>query len=200
VTPAEPQAIAVTSFVSPYIYTYPWSSTTGFGTKFADPATLPTGNGQGVAFSPSGNAIAVAHSNTPFISAYPWSGAGFGAKFANPATLPGAFNASGAAFNPAGTAIAVAHGYHPSLQLTRGAVAVLALSLPILLRCRLTVVLAPRLAPQGPPLLCRISYPPTLLPTSGAALDLEESIQTPPRYQRVTASALPLARLATPLP
>ena len=33
------------------------------------------------------NAIAVAHSNTPYITAYPWS-AGFGTKYADPATLP----------------------------------------------------------------------------------------------------------------
>jgi hypothetical protein len=28
---------------------YPWSAS-GFGTKFSNPATLPTGQGQGVAF------------------------------------------------------------------------------------------------------------------------------------------------------
>ena len=40
--------IAVAHDVSPYISVYPWSS--GFGTKYADPATLPTGTGFGVAF------------------------------------------------------------------------------------------------------------------------------------------------------
>ena len=33
---------------SPYISAFPWSS--GFGTKYADAATLPTGTGNGVAF------------------------------------------------------------------------------------------------------------------------------------------------------
>ena len=28
---------------SPSIYAYPWSNSTGFGSKYADPATLPTG-------------------------------------------------------------------------------------------------------------------------------------------------------------
>ena len=80
------ETIAVTHFDSPYISVYPWSS--GFGTKYADPATLPAGNSYGgVAFSPSGNDIAVGHDTTPFISVYPWS-AGFGTKYADPATLP----------------------------------------------------------------------------------------------------------------
>ena len=43
-----PSAIAVAHDVSPYISTYPWSA--GFGTKYANPATLPTGGGYSVAF------------------------------------------------------------------------------------------------------------------------------------------------------
>ena len=88
-------AIAVSHDVTPYISTYPWSA--GFGTKYSDPATLPAGTGNGVAFSPAGTDIAVAHASTPFIAAYPWS-AGFGTKYANPATLPTG-NGSGTAFN-----------------------------------------------------------------------------------------------------
>lgn len=45
----------------------------GFGAKYSNPATLPTGNANGVAFSPSGAAIAVAHTASPFITVYPWS-------------------------------------------------------------------------------------------------------------------------------
>ena len=78
--------IAVAHTTSPFITSYPWSGS-GFGTKYTDPATLPTGNGNGVAFSPSGGDIAVAHLTTPFVTAYPWS-AGFGAKYTDPATLP----------------------------------------------------------------------------------------------------------------
>jgi hypothetical protein len=36
--------IAVAHFTSPYISVYPWSS--GFGTKYANPSTLPTGSGE----------------------------------------------------------------------------------------------------------------------------------------------------------
>jgi hypothetical protein len=105
------EIIAVAHSTTPFISAYPLSST-GFGTKFADPATLPTGNGSGVAFTSTGNAIAVAHSISPFISAYPFSGNGFGTKFANPATLP-ASTAGGVAFTSANNAIAVAHDTTP---------------------------------------------------------------------------------------
>jgi len=43
--------IAVAHYNSPYISVYPWDS--GFGTKYTDPSTLPTGIGIGVAFSPA---------------------------------------------------------------------------------------------------------------------------------------------------
>ena len=79
--------IAIAHAAAPYIATYPWSSS-GFGTKYADPFPTPTGNATSVAFSPSGTAIAVAHTTTPFISAYPWTGSAFGTKYANPTTVP----------------------------------------------------------------------------------------------------------------
>ena len=42
--------IAVAHFTSPFISVYPWSS--GFGAKYADPATLVAGLANGVAFNP----------------------------------------------------------------------------------------------------------------------------------------------------
>ena len=82
------RAIAVASNDSPYITAYPWSGS-GFGTKYSNPATLPTGTGQGVAFSSNGSDVAVAISNaSPYVLAYPWSGSGFGTKYSDPATLP----------------------------------------------------------------------------------------------------------------
>jgi hypothetical protein len=60
-----------------------------------------------VAFSPAGDAIAVTHLNSPYASAYPWSGSGFGAKFSDPATLPPSVAGYGVAFTSSGDAIAV---------------------------------------------------------------------------------------------
>ena len=105
------ESLAVPQSGTPFINVYPWSDF-GFGTRFADPATLPTGTGLGVAFSPSGDAIAVSHDVTPFITAYPWSGAGFGVKFANPATLPASVSRA-VAFSPLGDAVAVASDSTP---------------------------------------------------------------------------------------
>jgi hypothetical protein len=45
----QPQFIAVAHDTTPFVSAYPWSGS-GFGTKFSDPATLPTGSGNGVAF------------------------------------------------------------------------------------------------------------------------------------------------------
>ena len=108
------RSVAVGYNTSPFVSVYPWSSV-GFGTKFPDPATTPTGTGNGVAFSPSGTEFAVAHSTSPFVSAYPWSGSGFGTKFTNPATLPTGIG-NGVAFSPNGTELAVAHDTSPRIS------------------------------------------------------------------------------------
>ncbi len=76
----------VTHSNSPYVTAYPWDN--GFGTKLADPSTLPAGNGRCVAFSPDKKFIAVGHSGSPYVSVYNWSNAGFGAKLSDPSTLP----------------------------------------------------------------------------------------------------------------
>lgn len=50
--------------------------------------------------------IAVAHSNAPYISAYPWYDEGFGTKFADPTSID-VTSAGSVAFHPSGNAIAV---------------------------------------------------------------------------------------------
>ena len=105
--------IAVAHDVSPYVSAYPWThnasggSNDGFGTKYSNPSTLPSNTGEGIAFSPDGNDIAVAHASSPYISVYPWS-SGFGTKYSNPSTLPPNLG-KGVAFSPDGTDIAVCH-------------------------------------------------------------------------------------------
>jgi WD40 repeat protein len=113
--------VAVSNSNSPFINAYAWTSGSGFGTKFANPATLPAGGPQSgtpksIAFSPAGDAVAIAHTTTPFVTVYPWSGSGFGTKFANPATLP-VSNGFGVAFSPAGDAIAVINGGSPAITV-----------------------------------------------------------------------------------
>ena len=109
------EAIALAQTTSPFIHAYPWS-TLGFGTKYSNPATLPTGGAVSVAFNPAATSIAVGHGTSPNITAYPWSVLGFGTKYANPATLP-VGSGLGVAFNPAGTAIAVSHDTTPFISV-----------------------------------------------------------------------------------
>ena len=44
--------IAVAHGNSPFVSVYPWSSSSGFGAKYANPATLPPTTAYGVAFRP----------------------------------------------------------------------------------------------------------------------------------------------------
>ena len=90
--------VAVAHNTSPYVSVYPWTSGTGFGTKYSDPSTLPTGTGRFTAFSPDGADLAVSHSTSPYISVYPWS-SGFGTKYSDPSPTP--YAALGVAFSPA---------------------------------------------------------------------------------------------------
>jgi len=64
-------------------------------TKLANPATLPAGNGNALAYSPDSQYMTVAHPTSPFITIYKRSGTTF-TKLANPATLP-----TGQAYNVA---------------------------------------------------------------------------------------------------
>jgi hypothetical protein len=64
-------------------------SGTGIGTKYTNPATAPAGIGYGISFTPTNDAIVLAHQTTPFVAAYRWSAAsGFGTKYSNPTVLP----------------------------------------------------------------------------------------------------------------
>ena len=99
---------------TPYINVWDFTSGVGFGSIYSNPLTLPTGAGQGVSINKSTGDMALSHSITPFITAYPWSG-GFGTKYANPGTLPTG-TGNGVSFNPAGTAIVVAHNTSPNVS------------------------------------------------------------------------------------
>ena len=108
---ATAETIAVSHGVTPFITAYAWN-TSGFGTRFTNPATLPINTCFGVAFTAAANAIAVADNNSPYISVYPWSISGFGTRFTNPATLPTSAS-KGVAFSPSDNAIAVVNEASP---------------------------------------------------------------------------------------
>lgn len=99
-------------------FAYPWSDATGFGTRYANPATSPTGVATFCTFAPDNDALAFSHASSPFLTVYAWSGSGFGTKYANPATLPPASGSgTSVAFNGAGTAIAVTGDASPYVSV-----------------------------------------------------------------------------------
>jgi hypothetical protein len=103
-------AVAVSDYSSPYVDAYPWSNSTGFGTKYSNPSTLPTGLGAAAEFNNAGNVIGVLHTTSPRISFYAWS-SGFGTRFADPVSLPeDATTNGGIGFSPSDDAVVVANG------------------------------------------------------------------------------------------
>lgn len=86
---AKKQYVAALQDATPYILTYPWDDSTGFGTKYSNPATLPTGAAMwAVRWSPNGEQLFFFQTASPYIGGYPWSDSGFGTKYSNPSTLP----------------------------------------------------------------------------------------------------------------
>lgn len=105
--------LAIAAGSSPYVYAYQWGAS-GFGSKYADPATLPVG-GLSVAFSPSGQHIAVGSNGafvggvgSPTVSVYPWDN-GFGTKYSDPSTVLGENRVTDLAFSPDGNSIVLGH-------------------------------------------------------------------------------------------
>ena len=84
-------------------------------TKLANPATLPTGDGRGCAFDPTGTYLAVAHASSPYITIYRRNGDTF-TKLVNWATLPTSVGRC-CTFDPTGTYLAVAHFNSPYITI-----------------------------------------------------------------------------------
>src|SRR5659263_298366 len=108
--------MAVAHATTPFITIYKRSG--NVFTKLANPAILPTSNGQSVAFSKDGNYMAVANTVTPFITIYKRAGDTF-TKLANPAILPTG-NAQGVAFSQDSTYMAVGHVGSPFITIYKG--------------------------------------------------------------------------------
>jgi hypothetical protein len=92
-TSAKPTVILPTVVVSmtssPFIAAYPWSSTSGYGAKYANPASLPSSASRALSFTAAGSNIIGGTNNTPFVYAYPFTnGTGFGTKYADLASSP----------------------------------------------------------------------------------------------------------------
>lgn len=101
--------ILISQGTSPYINAYPFSGS-GFGTRYSNPATLAPGTGNGTAFNPGTNSVALAHTTTPFFTVWAWSNSsGFGTKYTDPspAVTESSGTGLGVEFSPSNDAIAL---------------------------------------------------------------------------------------------
>lgn len=92
---------------SPIFLQFPWSAPV----KLTNPSSLPAGDGQAVATTPSGEYVAVGHATSPFISIYQRKGTEF-VKLTDPGTLPAAA-VTGVAFSNNGEFLACTHASSP---------------------------------------------------------------------------------------
>jgi hypothetical protein len=71
---------------TPFVQAYRWSAA-GWGTRYANPASLPAQATYAAKANPQGDQVVFLHAvAAPWCAAYPWSDAGFGTRYANPAT------------------------------------------------------------------------------------------------------------------
>jgi hypothetical protein len=107
--------IAYGSSTNPnFINAYNFTDASGFGSRIANPATLPTGRGLKTTFSPDGNNIAQAvGSLAGEVSAYAWTAGAYGTKYVSTSGVPAGCNTIWAAFNNKGTYVAFTCGASP---------------------------------------------------------------------------------------
>ena len=101
--------IAVSHYGTPGISAYKWTNT-GFGVKYSDPVTFEYADGDGIAFSPLGDYVAIPDTSSGF-HMYEWTTAGFGRKVSNPSQSIG--SGYDVEFSPNGSDFAVSTSSPP---------------------------------------------------------------------------------------
>jgi hypothetical protein len=105
-------AIVVSAQNSPFIHGYQFS-TSGHGTKFTNPASLPTvGGGVGLGVSHTGETVLIGGGTTPYMECYVFSSStGFGTKRSNTGTATA--NVQNFDFHPSGAYLAISQDATP---------------------------------------------------------------------------------------
>lgn len=70
---------------SPYVAAYTFSASSGFGTKWSNPATIPTAYSYAIAVNPAGTYVAFGNGGSPYLFVYPYT-TSFGTKVADPSS------------------------------------------------------------------------------------------------------------------
>lgn len=101
------------STTTQYLFAYPWSIS-GWGTRYANPGTLPGGWVHCVKFNASSTIVFTTCDVSPFVNAYAWTdGVGWGTKFANPSSSPSGTYSRTVSVNTAENAVAMNTGVSP---------------------------------------------------------------------------------------
>jgi hypothetical protein len=86
---ASGKTVFTSSTNSPYLEAHAFDQTTGFGSKFSNPSTLPPGPSYTVAVSKTNDLVGVSSTTSPYVAVYPWNDStGFGVKYSDPGSLP----------------------------------------------------------------------------------------------------------------
>ena len=100
---------------SVFLRTYPWSSSSQFGSNITAPSGGWSDDTEQVQFTAAGNDVAVGGAGSPYIAVWPWNGSGYGTKYSNPSSLPSGF-VYGLGIAPDDSAIAVSSTFGDKMQ------------------------------------------------------------------------------------
>lgn len=90
---------------TPYINAYKFSSNTGFGTKYANPSSLPPNQSYDINISADNSLVGIVGLGSPYVQVYNWS-EGFGTKYADPSPAIPLYGFA-VAFNKSKTAVSI---------------------------------------------------------------------------------------------
>jgi Flp pilus assembly pilin Flp len=119
---ADGALVAGAHATSPYVTVYDTNGGSGdpsTWTKLGNPSTLPTGQGDGIAFSPDDGLLAVAHDTSPYLTVYDTAGGSANTATWTTASLggnPPNFGL-GVSFSPDGAMLAVSHVGSPYVTI-----------------------------------------------------------------------------------
>jgi hypothetical protein len=100
---------------APGVLAYAWNNSTGYGSRYSDPASAPAAGVFTSQFTPSGAVIAFIGSNTAFF--YLWnSGTGFGTRFSSPSSALTA-TSDKLRFSPTNDLVAITTSGSPFIQV-----------------------------------------------------------------------------------
>jgi len=111
--------LAIASTGSPYLWAYPFTTGTGYGTKFANPTTSPGALCNSIGWRNS-TQVVTTQDVAPYVKVWDFTtGSGWGSKYADIVSPSGAIiggNGWDAKFDKTGTYLSVAHAVSPYLH------------------------------------------------------------------------------------